>query len=213
MKRILFILSFIAIVSSCNSDDNEQPEQSNFYALTVNNSWVYKFYKYNYQTEVYDETDVIDEVSIIGTEEIYGHTYYKFKKVRTGVSDDDSQALCGNNGETISLLREYNGDLINDRGKLYFTNNNYDEIEMRIGSFFTIYSQLQENSEEITTDAGTFNCIYSKWYARNDNNELYPAEDKYYYKDGIGLIQSSISYVSSIHPPVIKRKLVSYNIQ
>ena len=212
MKRILFILGFLAMVSSCNSDDDSS-QQSNFYALNVGNSWVYKYYKYNLQTQIYDETAVTKSLSIVGTEEIYGNLFYKFKSVVVGNDDQNNTFLFPSNGESFYYLRESDGDLIDSNGGLYFTNNNYDEIFIKEQPYFTIYSQLQSNTESITTDAGTFDCIYAKRYAKyTETGVQTPAEDKYYYKDGIGLIQSSLSYVSN-PTPVIKQRLVSYNIQ
>jgi len=211
MKRVLFILSFIAILSSCNSDD-DTPQETNFYALTVGNSWVYKSYKYNQETQIYEDSGVTDSISIVDTEDIYGNTFYKFKRITTGNNTHNS-TLYHTNGESFYHLRENDGNLISSSGKLFFTNNNYEEILLRTRDFFTIYSQLQENTENVTTDAGTFDCIYAKRYVKyNETGELAPAEDKYHYKKGIGLIQSTLSYVS--YPiPVVKRSLVSFNIQ
>ena len=115
-------------------------------------------------------------------------------------------------GEFISYFRENDGNLINKSGYLIFTNNNYDEIEMYTTSYYTIYSKLQEDTEEITVEAGTFDCVYTIKYAKSIEGDLLPSTDKYHYKEGIGLIQSTLSYIN-IPIPVIKQSLVSYNIQ
>lgn len=74
----------------------------------------------------------------------------------------------------------------------------------------TIYTQLQENTERLL-EVGTFDCIYAKRYVKfNETDEQVPAEDNHY-KEGIGLIQSALSYVSN-PTPVIKQSLVSYSI-
>ena len=100
MKKLIFIISIITILTSCNSDDDTS-SQTNFYALTVGNSWVYKHYTYNNDTSTYNETGVIDSISIVGTEEIYGDTFYKFKQ-RAFNSNDDSY-----NFERYYFLRDY----------------------------------------------------------------------------------------------------------
>ena len=54
MTRIIYVCFFAILFSSCTTSDNNQDQleaESNFYALTVGNEWVYKNYKYNSNTE------------------------------------------------------------------------------------------------------------------------------------------------------------------
>ena len=216
MKRIFLFLCIIALNFSCSSDDNntQQPEQQiepNFYALTVGNSWVYKNYKYNPQTGDYDDTGIIDSVSIVGTETIDGETYFKFKTETTG---NDAEILYFNaNGEQFEFRRELSGNLINETGDIVYTNNNYEERLVSESSWGNIFDKLTENIQTVNVVAGSFNCLDMERYAKSlDNTETFPALDHFYYSDGIGLISDSTSFASQSVAVGIRR-LDSYNVQ
>ena len=214
MKRIIFTFCIITLAFSCSSDSTTaaetQPPESNFYALTVGNSWVYKNYRYNPTTEVYDDTGVIDSVSIIGTEDILGNTYFKFRRLTTG--NEANITFCNPNGEHFELLREYEGSLIRDDGGIKYVNNDYNEREVVDAGWGIIYDKLQEATQTVIVESGTFECLDTHRYARNENNEALPAIDHHMYSDGIGLIYDTTSFVSQpIHS--IERRLDSYNVQ
>ena len=86
MKRILYVCFIAVILSACTTSDNQDPpeSESNFYALTEGNAWVYKNYEYNSLTEDYEDTGVIDSVSIVNTEVINDNTYFRFRTYTTG---------------------------------------------------------------------------------------------------------------------------------
>jgi len=205
MKKLLFIISVITILSSCNSDDDTS-QQSNFYALTVGNSWVYKYYTYDKNTSSYNETGVIDSISIVGTEEIYGDFYYKFKRTITNSNDENFVF------EQFYFLREYEGSLINNMNKLFFIYSNYDEINLLESTDYSIIFKLQENEEEIITDAGTFNCFFAKENETNlDNNETMSAKN-IYYKEGVGLIKINKTLYHNSEEYTSQISLVSYTV-
>ncbi|WP_034061961.1 hypothetical protein [Lacinutrix jangbogonensis] len=215
MKRIILLLCIIVFTFSCSSDDNEaqttQPPESNFYALTVGNSWVYKNFQYNPNTMGYDETTIIDAVIITGTETISGETYYKFKTTTTG--NTTAIPYFNANGEQFMFLRELFGDLVNETGDVVYTNNNYEERLVAENSWGNIYDKLKTNIQEVTVGAGTFNCLDMERYAKSpDNTQTFPALDHFYYSEGIGLVSDSSSFVSQSNPAGIRR-LESYNVQ
>ena len=205
MKKLLYIFSIITILSSCNSDD-DTPQQSNFYALTVGNSWVYKYYNYNSDTNNYDDISITKTVSILGTEEINGDTYFKFKQT-TIHSDDESL-----NSENFYFLRDYEGNLIDETNRLLFTNSNNDEILLKNFGGDKEYFKLQDNEEEITTDVGVFNCKFGKKYRINSGESLPYLTTNIYYKDGVGLIKTkrSVTYNGEEHKSQVV--LVSYTL-
>lgn len=123
MKRLFFLVPFFALVLSCNSDDDSSPQpeaEDNFYALTVGNEWVYRNYKYNANTQLYENTGVIDSVSIVGTESIDGNIYYKFRTYTTG--NEEGITFCNPNGEHFEWLRDVDGNLTRSDGSIKFTN-------------------------------------------------------------------------------------------
>ncbi|MBR9757742.1 MAG: hypothetical protein GYB39_06645 [Algicola sp.] len=212
MKRILLFLTFLTLIFSCSSDDSQdrQENEANFYALEVGNKWVYKNYRYNANTELYDDIGVVDSISIVGTEVVNGKTYYKFRRKTTG--NDLGITFCNPNGEHFELLRDSLGYLIWDNGRIKFTNNDYDQRELSNQNFATIYETLIQGEEVLSVESGTFNCIYSERYAIDPNGDQLAGKDHFYYSDGIGLIYDTSSFTSNpIH--IIERRLDSYFVQ
>ncbi|WP_452222899.1 hypothetical protein [Lacinutrix chionoecetis] len=215
MKRILFSLCIIAFALSCTSDNDtqeptQQPPESNFYALTVGNAWVYKNYKYNVNIDTYEETSVIDSISIVGTENFNGETYFKFRRLTTG--NQTNITFCNPNGEHFEFLREVEGDLIDNQGNIKFTNNDYNERLLSEQSWGNIMEILVHNTTDLTVEAGIFTCINSERYAIFSDGTPSPSLDRFYYSDGIGLVYDTTSFVTSDIPSIIRR-LDAYSIQ
>ncbi|MBV7270305.1 hypothetical protein [Winogradskyella luteola] len=211
MKRIVYVCFIALFLSSCTSDndDNLQNEDSNFYALTVGNQWVYKSYDYNNATQNYDDTGVIDSVSIVGTEIINENTFYKFRRWTTG--NEDGIAFCNPNGEHFELLRDSLGYLVRDDGKIKYSNNDFTARVLDDQGWGIIYDQLIALNNEITVEAGAFISTYSQRYAILSNEEQSPGLDHFYYADGYGLIYDTSSYVTQDIPQIVRR-LDSYEI-
>lgn len=212
MKRIVYFCLLTLFLSSCNSDndDNLQDEDSNFYALTVGNKWVYKNYQYNINSQDYDYTGVIDSVSIVGVEEVNGNTYYKFRRWTTG--NEDGIAFCNPNGEHFELLRDSLGYLIGDDGKIKYASNDFSARVLRSENWGTVYDQLIALDHEISVEAGTFISTYSQRYAILSNDSQSLGLDHFYYADGYGLIYDTSSHVNQDFPQIIRR-LDNYDIQ
>lgn len=214
MKRLLLCFCIIAFTFSCteseNSDNQINPSDANFFALTVGNSWVYKNYKYNPVTETYDYTGVIDSISIVGIQDFSGESYYKFRRLTTG--NEKGVTFCNPNGEHFEFLREFEGNLINEEGAIKFTNSNNDERLLQENQGGNIYETLVEGNTTINVEAGEFYCINSERYAKNSDGEQLPGLDRFYYASGFGLIYDTSSFVS--YPtPIIIRRLDSYEVQ
>ena len=205
MKRSLFYLCFIAFFYSCSDDATTVPDtqSDNFYALTVGNSWVYKNYRYNPQTEVYDDTGVIDSISIISTEDIDGQTYFKFRRLTTG--NEAGITFCNANGEHFEYLREDNGNLITSEGDVKFTNSDFSLRVLSENNWGNIVEQLEEGESALEVEAGTFTCINSERYAILSDGNNSPGLDRFYYANGYGLIYDTSSFVSSDIPSIIRR--------
>lgn len=214
MKRIILSLCIAALALSCSNDNdtNEQTlqQETNFYALEVGNSWVYKNYKYNVNTETYEDTGVIDSVSIVGTEAILGINYFKFRRVTTG--NETEITFCNSNGEHFEYLREHDGYLVDETGLVKFINSNSNPELIQSQSIGDYFLELESGEFNIATESGTFNCLNNDFYVINENDERYPGSNNYYYAKGIGLVSDTSSFLSNpIH--VIERRLDSYNVQ
>lgn len=214
MKNVLWCIYIIALTYSCENEpvfENENnPAPINFYALEVGNYWVYKSERYNSLEEYYFDNGVIDSVSIIGTEDIDGETYFKFRTKTTG--NDIESPLSNPNGVKIEYFRELDGNLINEEGVIKFTNNNYEERLIAEHHWGTIYEILIDGMTTINVEAGEFDCIYSERYAITPEGEQLEGLDRRYYASGIGLVYDTLSYINN-PTPVIIRSLVSYNVQ
>ncbi len=216
MKRIILSLCAIAFIFSCSNDDDGNCETggtqaSNFYALTVGNSWVYKNYIYNTSTEEYDYSGVIDSVEVVGTQEANGNTYFEFKTLTSG--NDDNNPLLNVNGERTELLRDSLGYLVWETGAIKFTNNDFSERLLNEQDWGNTYETLQQGTSEFIVEAGNFTSINSHRYAKsNPDGTLLPGLDNIYYSDGVGFVYETISFVSS-NIPRIQRRLDSYSVQ
>ncbi|MEO1030934.1 MAG: hypothetical protein AAFX55_06000 [Bacteroidota bacterium] len=213
MKRTVY-LCFIALLTlSCSASDDHQDNQdpnSNFYALNVGNQWVYKNYKFNPTTQTYDNTGIIDSVSIVGTEVLNNNTYYKFRRWTTG--NEAGIAFCNPNGEHFELLRDSLGYLVRDDGRIKYANNNFSARVRDAADWGIVYDQLIALDNEITVEAGTFISTYSQRYAILNDGSQSPGLDHFYYADGYGLIYNTSSFISQ-DIPFIVRRLDTYDIQ
>jgi hypothetical protein len=214
MKRLLLYYYIIAFAFSCSESDNSinqiNPPDANFFALTIGNSWVYKNYRYNRTTEIYDDIGVIDSISIVGLQDFSGKSYFKFRRLTTG--NEEGITFCNPNGKHFEFLREFEGNLVNEEGSIKFTNNNYEERLLQENQWGSIYEMLVEDNTTLIVEAGAFDCINSQRYARNPEDEQLPGLDRFYYSSGFGLVYDTSSFVSS-NTPIIIRRLDSYQIQ
>lgn len=216
MKRMLLCICLTPLFFSCNSDDDSQSQEQeqqipSFYALEVGNSWVYKSQRYDFAQQVYMDTEIIDSVSIVGTEDILGVRYFKFRTKTTG-STDTNATLSNPNGVKFEYFREHDGNLINDSNDIVFTTTDFTEQTVLEASWGTIFEQLAQDLETLVVPAGTFQCYNKQRYARTPEGDPLPSMDNVYYAEGIGLIYDSISFISQDTPAMIRR-LDTYNIQ
>lgn len=214
MKHIILFFCISVLLFSCSSEDDVQipiVQESNFYALNVGNSWVYKYYKRNIETNNFEDSGVIDSVSIISTQEINQQLYYKFRTLTTGNENNTISIL--QNGEDFEFLRDSLGFLISETGTVNYINNDYNELIMREEYWGTVYAKLNEGVVNVNTAAGTFECLDMESYVKNPTTEIiYPGRSHYYYSSGVGLIFDTTSFVSQSQH-IIERRLDSYNIQ
>jgi len=209
-----FLFSFLFI--SCNKDDDSSAEEQelsepNFYALTVGNSWQYEYFQRIGQTDEFESLNVFDDVSITGTSEITGNTYFNFETTTTG--NEASHSMVPDNGTVLTKLRDSLGYLINENGLKYFSHSNLNQeylIRDAPGEA-KIYGVLTENETNLEVAAGNFSCSINELYAKFADGTISPATDYYFYSEEIGQIKTTCSLVSSPLTKIEKR-LVSYNI-
>ena len=213
MKRLLLCTYFFTLIFSCSTSDDVQENnlELNFYGLTVGNSYTYKFYKYNSDTEDYDETLIVQNVIIEDTEEVSGQQYFKIKTTTSGV--DGFNLFYLQNGEEIDYLREVDGTLINDNNDVLFVNNEFSEhLVNSDNTSLNLYRKTIEEPVIINSNTGSFNCIEMQNYIVTEDGTTLDGVSKIHYSEGVGLVQQTCVYASSSTPVMIK-KINSYNIQ
>lgn len=211
-----FLLACLAIFLcciSCTSDDDTMTiQEENFYALTVGNSWVYDHYRRVGDSDIFENINVIDSVKIVGTEDINGNTFYKF---RTRTSENvNNIPLCSPSGEHFAYFRDSLNYLIDDRGKIHFSPvEDTEEYVLKTYPTQRLIFNLSEESEVVTTPAGNFDCYWMNLFFRFDpNNERSLGTSKYYRKGEIGEVFTTTSFVNNPEHTIEKR-LVSYALQ
>ncbi|AUC82357.1 hypothetical protein [Lacinutrix sp. Bg11-31] len=211
MKRSLFYLCILALFFSCSSDEEENTveSQSNFYGLEVGNSWNYKIYQRNSQTQTLEYYGVDQDISVVGTENLFGNIYYKIKVVTSGVENNSFDTP---NGEVFQYRRIEGDTLLNENNFALFVNDNFTERLISEEDWGDIYHQTLEELATIEVDAGEFICAEMLEFGKNPEGEQLPGVNHIYYADGIGLISYSVSY-SNASITIYKTVLNSYNIQ
>ncbi|AUC82356.1 hypothetical protein [Lacinutrix sp. Bg11-31] len=211
MKNILFLISSFALLLSCNSNDDDITEQqvdnTSFYALKVGNTWNYKHYDYNADTEEFIDTGISEQVEITGKETIYNDEYFVIKT--TTVGNDNTLNYFPDNGVKITYNRVYEYSLVAETNRLIFYTNNFDETMLAFSDGY--FSKINPEALIRSVNAGDFNCLEMDIYRKNDAGEIIGNRSKRYYSDGIGLINTI-----SIRPTqnrLTEKRLESYSIQ
>lgn len=212
MKKFIIIASIILGFYACSSDDttpeNNTAIQINFYALTVGNSWVYKYYKLNSETNTFEFNGVTESVSIVGEESVFGDLYFKMKSIKANAETNEVT-------ETYSYVREYEGFLVNEANEILFVNNNYSQqIVRNLGDGF-LYGNLQSELQEISVNNENLSCQEFVVTAEI-NGETIDYIQRYYYSEGIGLVKHSAHSFEENTPTEpfhIERRLESYTVQ
>ncbi|MFK7780916.1 hypothetical protein [Psychroserpens sp.] len=214
MKRILVIICIFSLFFSCSNDDSNTPEAQieNFYALTVGNSWEYRWYSFNPQAGL-NPTNVTESISIVDTQSINGNLFYKFKRVVDG--NDIGNITFPDNGEYFEYYRDSLGFLVNELGGVKFVNSTTEEFVILDyqANNYAAFGQLANASSEFITEAGTFNCLEMKIRYEDEFGNNMPAINRHFYADGIGLIKDEVVFIASPDSAGHQRRLESYDIQ
>jgi|GEM_PF-1219017 len=217
MKFSLSVLIvFSVLFTSCNKDDGTPQEaqelsEPNFYALTVGNSWRYEYFQRIDRTDEFESLGAFDDVSITGTSEINGNTFYTFETTTSG--NDGTSAIVPDNGTVVTKLRDSSGYLIDENHLKYFSNSNINQeylIRDAPGDA-KIYGVLASVDSNVQVAAGDFVCSVNELFAKFTDGNISPGRDYYSYSEEIGQVKSTCSFVSDSLTRV-ERRLVSYNI-
>lgn len=220
MKTTYLLLALSIMLFSCSFDEQEAPEEvpeKNFYALSVGNSWVYKYYTKDSDT---DEFSVFahktDSVKIVGTKEFDENTYYEFYSKSVQTENNNISGFNIGEFEKTRYLRDSLGYLIDNEGNTDYWNNYFQErlhhsIIYQSGSL-DVYGKLNETTTDLTIEAGSFECNNLEIYVKDpDTNEPKPTASYFYYADGVGNVCEKIGYISG-GIIAYERRLDSYEV-
>lgn len=211
-KKYFIILLVLSFIYSCNSEESDLPQQTNnFYALTVGNSWEYKYYLRDNATNNFLPTPVTETVDITETIIINNETYYNFKHIVT--SNDGNYSSLPTNGERNYRLRDSLGFLIDEIGLIKYNNSNNNEYFVdQINNMLSYYVKLSDTDNNIMTNAGSFMCYDNHYYLKDINGNVSNSLDHIYRQNGKGEILSTMSFASQ-NEPFAEKRLESYSIQ
>lgn len=211
-KKIFIILLVLNFIYSCNSDENNLDHQSsNFYALTVGNSWEYNYYLRENATNNFLPTPVTETVDITETIVLNNKTYYNFKHIVNG--NDGNYSSLPSNGERNYILRDSLGFLIDETGLIKYNNSNNNEYFVdQMNDEFYYFLKLSDMDNNIITNAGSFMCYDNHYYFKDGDGNQSNSLDHIYRENGKGEILSTMSFASQ-NEHFAEKRLESYSIQ
>ncbi len=204
------VLFSLLLFSSCNKDEDSSPQKTKLshLPLKTGNYWVYEHFKIdNFGNE--EKLTTIDSVVITRDTIINDMKYY----VVEGNYIDKRFRI-------LDILRDSSGYLVNDKGQIKFSEDNFSDILLVQNTTFgdstyaTVYYKMEKQDDPITVPAGTFNDILNykgtaKFYGNND--PFYKDKNTYYAKD-VGIILDTYYWISKAKKYKYERRLVRYHI-
>ncbi|MGS2726221.1 hypothetical protein ACU8DI_06390 [Psychroserpens sp. BH13MA-6] len=212
MKKTSLVLIVALWLVACSSEDaTNEPSSDNFYALTVGNTWDYRYYLRDMDTDNFLPTDITESVAITETVQIDNETYYNFKHEVTG--NDGTYPYFPDNGERNYTLRDSLGFLIDEMGLIKYNNSDTNEHYMFNLDFeYSYYLALANGMDNISTNAGSFTCYDNHYYFKDLDGNIANSLDHGYREDGIGEVLTTMSFVTETEH-FIEKRLESYDLQ
>lgn len=201
--KFLFVFAFFILIFSCKKENAEvsceSPFSNSYIPMSVGSYWIYEWYKVD---TFGNETlmDWIDTIRIVKDTVIREQIFF--------VHEDENNIR--------NFYRDSLGYLVNSEGDIFFSSTNFtDTLHRTRNLFFEIYYLMETGVSEITTDAGSFEClnyqgavtsliINVSWSERKINAR---------YAKGVGKIQSSTFDFAFNSSDERQRRLIEYHIE
>lgn len=212
---VFFAIAFsLILIGSCQKDEiDDKPEETQKHIehlpLKTGNYWIYEHYEIDSLGNEIKKSK-IDSVIITGDTIINDKTYSVLKGT-----------YVGSRFKILDILRDSSGYLVNDKGQIKFSEDNFEDTLLVYNStvgdstYATIYYKMEKQDSPITIPAGTFGDVlnykgYIKFYRKG--NPFYRDKNKYYAKD-IGVILDTYYWTSQAYFKRYERRLVRYHIE
>ena len=213
MKRLFLAFLLFTALLSCKKEKTEPncpaPDTPDFVIpSTIGSYWVYEIWATD-SLGITTQLPYSDSVTLIGTEDLNGHTYLKYYGEFIGSA-------------SIWYQRDSSGYIVDNYGKiLYSYHENIDiadysepitmiRTQVRMGSNTTItipvlgtVGVLDKQTELSKTDGSVLTACNDYTYTFNS-----------YYASGIGEVQSTLAFWGGLTQQckILKRELVAYHI-
>lgn len=211
MKKLIALVIVIFFIGCCIDDNpiiqNPQPPKLKHFPLHVGNHWIYEHYK----------------IDTLGNESLLNKTDSIVISGDTLINDNIYYVLEGTNNpfnnkwDTIQILRDSIGYLVNAKGLILFAEDNFIDTFSNKTTVFgldtiSLFYKMDEPDNTITVPAGTFETLNYRGtlsIIHGSEAPLHKFNDNYY-ANGVGKILQSYHWVSTAHLYRYEKRLVRY---
>ena len=210
MKKSLFIILIIIVISSCCKDKPLIPSLTHV-PLEIGNSWVYK----NYTIDSSGVQTILDRIDsmVITKDTIIGDNKYFVM--------EGTDYPAKSNWGILNILRDSLGYLVNENGAIifaqYITSKTFNQFEKIYGkdTIFTKYDKMERYGNSVNVPAGSFDDVlnlktYITLYKNNDENFKY--FDNHLYAKGVGNILKTVRFLHEAQIKRFEKRLLRYHL-
>lgn len=213
MKRLFLALLLFTALLSCKKEKTEPncpaPDAPGFVVpSTIGSYWVYEIWSIDSLGNS-TQLSYTDTVTLIGTENLNGHTYLKYSGDFMGTS-------------SIWYERDSSGYIVDNYGKIMYSYLENVDIADYTESSTMIRTQVKmgANTTLTTSLLGTLEVLDKQTKLSKTDGSVLTACNDYtytfnsYYANGIGQVQSTLAFFSGLisQCKTLKRELVAYYI-
>ncbi len=195
MKRIAQLLILLLICISCDNDENgnvlnldetqieEEAQSVGFFNLAVGNQWTYEIFRRVAQdSDEFETEDVTFTREVINEEIIDGEQVYTIEENATGNSPFGPPE-----GLSTYQVKDSLGFLVrSDIGVITYSSESTEDYLVFSEGFGDIFGRLLIESEVVTIEAGTFECVVNERFAVLNDGEIAPGRNNCLYAEGVG---------------------------
>lgn len=213
--RALFYLGFVTILfASCEKSDSNlivtSEENKDYFPLGIGNYWIYSHYEVDSSGNE-TERDRIDSITVSRDTVINNYQYFVLEQTRIKKS--------GSLGGVIDILRDSSGYIVNEKGEIRFSADNFTDIlASEPGVFgddtlYTLTYKMETFPDQVSVPAGDFEVLNYKGTVTTPQQTpgiLNPRYINNLYSDNVGKVLETYLYVYSTG--IIEKRLVRYYV-
>jgi len=219
MKKVVLWFSAILLFSYCTKEDDSNIFKNNrleYLPMAVGNYWIYQSVRID-TNQIEIIRSGIDSVYITHDSIVEGKKYYGFESRHKNDYGKESQSqFCVLEG----FYRDSSGFLINLKGKVIFSQNNFTDtlyrksIEINSSSMLMMTAKMETGNTKIAVPAGSFDALNLQITAKILPQRLDGWNLKYlgkYFAKNAGVVLNSYCYVGL--PDIFELRLLRYEVK